>query len=84
VVHTEKVLRLSLDLPIVIEVVETRKPSKQFSRLDEMIGGGLIPWSARGSSCTGRERATKRAGGAPDRRAEARELSHLQSLLVLF
>lgn len=43
VVHTEKVLRLSLDLPIVIEVVETEKAIQSIlPDLDEMIGGGLI------------------------------------------
>jgi PII-like signaling protein len=43
VVHTEKVLRLSLDLPIVIEVVETEETIQSLlPDLDEMIGGGLI------------------------------------------
>lgn len=43
VVHTEKVLRLSLDLPIVIEVVETEETIQSIlPNLDEMIGGGLI------------------------------------------
>ena len=43
VVHTEKVLRLSLDLPIVIEVVETEEAIQSIlPDLDEMIGGGLI------------------------------------------
>lgn len=43
VVHTEKVLRLSLDLPIVIEVVETEEAIQGIlPDLDEMIGGGLI------------------------------------------
>lgn len=43
VVHTEKVLRLSLDLPIVIEVVETEDTIQSIlPALDEMIGGGLI------------------------------------------
>ena len=42
-VHTEKVLRLSLDLPIVIEVVETEEAIQSIlPDLDEMIGGGLI------------------------------------------
>jgi PII-like signaling protein len=41
--HTDKILRLSQDLPIVIEVVEyTEKIEKLLPRLDEMIGGGLI------------------------------------------
>ncbi len=42
-VHTENVLRLSLDLPMIIEVVETEERiSEVLPLLDEMIGGGLI------------------------------------------
>ena len=42
-VHTEKVLRLSLDLPIIVEVVETEHAIKGIlPDLDAMIGGGLI------------------------------------------
>ena len=41
--HTDKVLRLSLDLPIVIECVDTtEKIEAILPELDEMIGGGLI------------------------------------------
>lgn len=41
--HTEKVLRLSQDLPIVIEAVEfTERVEAILPRLDEMIGGGLV------------------------------------------
>ena len=41
--HTDKVLRLSLDLPIIIEVVETEEAIQRvLPDLDEMIGGGLI------------------------------------------
>lgn len=41
--HTEKILRLSQDLPIVIEVVETAERIEAIlPRLDEMVGGGLI------------------------------------------
>lgn len=41
--HTDKVLRLSLDLPIVIEVVETEEKIHEIlPELDGMIGGGLI------------------------------------------
>ena len=41
--HTGKVLRLSLDLPIVIEVVEKEQKLRAIlPLLDEMIGGGLI------------------------------------------
>ena len=42
-IHTEKVLRLSLDLPIIVEVVETEESIQQvLSELDGLIGGGLI------------------------------------------
>lgn len=41
--HTEKILRLSLDLPIVIEVVETQESlDGVLPDLDRMIEGGLI------------------------------------------
>jgi len=41
--HTDKVLRLSLDLPIIIEVVETEEMVQAIlPDLSEMIGGGLI------------------------------------------
>jgi uncharacterized protein len=41
--HTEKILRLSQDLPIVIEVVEyPERIENILPRLDQMIGGGLI------------------------------------------
>ncbi len=43
VYHTEKILRLSQDLPIVLETVEfTERIEQILPRLDEMIGGGLI------------------------------------------
>lgn len=42
-VHTDKVLRLSLDLPLIIEVVETEETIQAIlPDLDELIGGGLI------------------------------------------
>ena len=41
--HTEKILRLSQDLPIVVEVVEYSERIQQIlPRLDEMVGGGLV------------------------------------------
>ncbi len=43
IIHTDKILRLSQDLPIVVEAVEaTEKIEALLPRLDEMIGGGLI------------------------------------------
>jgi PII-like signaling protein len=42
-VHTDRILRLSLDLPIVLEVVDTEaKIQEVLPELDAMIGGGLI------------------------------------------
>jgi len=42
-IHTEKILRLSQDLPIVLEVVEYQERIERLlPKLDEMIGGGLI------------------------------------------
>jgi PII-like signaling protein len=43
VYHTEKIMRLSQDLPIVIEVVElAERIEKMLPQLDEMISGGLV------------------------------------------
>lgn len=43
VYHTEKILRLSQDLPIVLESVEfAERIDEILPKLDEMIGGGLI------------------------------------------
>jgi len=42
-VHTDRILRLSVDLPIVVEVVETEDRIREvMPELDRMIGGGLI------------------------------------------
>jgi len=41
--HTDKVLRLSVDLPIVVECVDTEeKIDAILPELDRMIGGGLV------------------------------------------
>lgn len=41
--HTDRVLRLSVDLPIVIEVVETEEKIQEIlPELDNLIGGGLV------------------------------------------
>ena|SRR4051812_1553990 len=41
--HTTKVLRLSDDLPIIIEIVDSEEKIQAFLPvLDQMIGGGLV------------------------------------------
>ena len=41
--HTAKILRLSMDLPIVIEIVDSEEKINAFlPALDKMIGGGLV------------------------------------------
>jgi PII-like signaling protein len=43
VYHTDKLLRLSRDLPIIVEVVDTRENIERvMPRIDEMMCGGLI------------------------------------------
>jgi PII-like signaling protein len=43
VYHTDKILRLSQDLPIILEVVEATERIEQIlPRLDGMVEGGLI------------------------------------------
>ena len=42
-IHTAKILRLSMDLPIVIEIVDTDdKVQALLPFLDESMGGGLV------------------------------------------
>jgi uncharacterized protein len=41
--HTAKILRLSMDLPIVIEIVDSEEKIREFLPvLDEMVAGGLV------------------------------------------
>src|SRR5579859_6828299 len=41
--HTAKILRLSLDLPMVIEIVDSEEKIHAFlPTLDSMMGGGLV------------------------------------------
>lgn len=41
--HTAKILRLSIDLPLVIEIVDSQEKIDSFlPALDEMVGGGLV------------------------------------------
>jgi PII-like signaling protein len=43
VYHTDKILRLSQDLPIILEIVETTERIEEIlPRLDAMVEGGLI------------------------------------------
>ena len=43
VYHTDKLLRMSQDLPIIVEAIEyTERIEKILPRLDEMVEGGLI------------------------------------------
>ena len=43
ILHTAKILRLSMDLPLVIEIVETEETIQKFlPMLDEMMKGGLV------------------------------------------
>jgi uncharacterized protein len=42
-VHTAKILQLSMDLPLVIEIVDSEEKINAFlPTLDKMIGGGLV------------------------------------------
>lgn len=42
-IHTAKILRLSMDLPIVIEIVDSEEKVNTFlPDLEQMIGGGLV------------------------------------------
>src|SRR5947209_14653832 len=42
-IHTAKILRLSIDLPMVIEIVDTEeKVNTLLLMLDQMMGGGLV------------------------------------------
>ena len=42
-IHTAKILRLSLDLPMVIEIIESKEKVNAFlPDLEEMMGGGLV------------------------------------------
>ncbi|MBK5274631.1 MAG: DUF190 domain-containing protein [Desulfuromonadales bacterium] len=43
VYHTQKLLDLSADLPLIVEVVDTQeKINAIMPRIDEMMGGGMI------------------------------------------
>ena len=41
--HTSKILRLSMDLPLVIEIVDSEEKIRAFlPTLDGMMGGGMV------------------------------------------
>ena len=41
--HTAKILRLSVDLPLVVEIVDSEEKIQSFLPiLDKMMGGGLL------------------------------------------
>src|SRR5256714_50195 len=41
--HTAKILRLSMDLPLVIEIVDSEEKIQAFlPELDKLMGGGLV------------------------------------------
>ena len=43
VLHTTKILRLSQDLPLIIEIIDTEKAITAFAvKLDGMMGSGLV------------------------------------------
>jgi PII-like signaling protein len=43
ILHTAKILRLSEDMPMVIEIVDSREKIEEFlPRLDELIKDGLV------------------------------------------
>ena len=42
-IHTSKILRLSIDLPLIIEIVDSEEKINAFLPvLDQMMGGGLV------------------------------------------
>jgi PII-like signaling protein len=42
-IHTSKILRLSLDLPIIVEIVDTDEKIKNFlNHIEDVLQGGLV------------------------------------------
>ena len=67
-VHTVDILRLSFDLPVIVEVVETEEKIQEvLPELDEMIGGGLITLERARVILYRPARAGERAVAAPHR-----------------
>jgi PII-like signaling protein len=42
ILHTAGILKLSADLPLVIEVVDSRSTDSVLPEVDRMMGGGLV------------------------------------------
>jgi len=43
ILHTDKLLQMSQDLPIVVEAIESNeKIERILPRIDEMLGGGIV------------------------------------------
>ncbi|MBV8515541.1 MAG: DUF190 domain-containing protein [Acidobacteria bacterium] len=43
ILHTDKLLQMSQDLPIIVEVIESNeKIERILPRIDEMLGGGIV------------------------------------------
>jgi uncharacterized protein len=43
ILYTDKLLQMSQDLPIIVEVIESNeKIEKILPRIDEMLGGGIV------------------------------------------
>ena len=71
--HTQKILRLAQELPIIIEVVDyTERIEKILRRLDEMIGGGLITLE-KARVILYRARESRQAGPIARTQCRARE-----------
>jgi PII-like signaling protein len=67
-VHSDRIEVLSLDLPIVVECIETaEKIDAILPELDGMIGGGLITLE-RANVIVYRPHTSGDAGGSPDER----------------
>ena len=61
--HTAKILRLSFDLPIVVEIVDTEEKIKEFlPALDRMMSSGLVTMEKVQVLQYGREGLRDRAG----------------------
>jgi PII-like signaling protein len=68
VLHTTRILRLSEDLPVVIEIVDSEDRMEQLTAiLDEMVAGGLVTME--------KVRVLKYAPGSPAAGTSARESS---------